>query len=222
MLAETRVLTAFPRRGDEAAAQHPLRCYFAFKEGGASVGRGSGGLLPVVVFAKLQARCASWAQSTSNTEPRLTRRQAEVTFGAQKFELNLVQEMCMIEVVLRVYSRPDEIVSLLQHVLIAKILADFPSISFETNVCDADSGNYLSLPRVRQELTARRQLASNTNVSTMLETFSLRGRVYECAQFDAWVPNQLLDRKDDHGSTSHGGFFDFFICAPRERSALRR
>jgi hypothetical protein len=121
----------------------------------------------------------------------------------------------MIEVVLRVYSWPDEIVSLLQHVLIAKILADFPSISFEINVHDADSGNYLSLQRVRQELATRRQIASNSNVlvSTMLETFTLRGRVYECTQFEAWVPNQLLGRKDDHGSTSHGGLFDFFICA---------
>jgi hypothetical protein len=218
MLTETSALTltAFPRRGDEAAAQRPLRCYFAFKEGGASLDRGSGGLLPAVVFAKLQARCASWAQSTSNTEPRLTRRQAVVTFGAQQFELNLVQEMCMIEVVLCVYSRPDDIVSLLQHVLIAKILADsFPSITFDINVRDADSGNYLPLPRVRQELTTRRRIASNSNVSTMLETFSLRGRVYECAQFEPWVPNQLLDCKDDHGSacTSHGGLFDFFICA---------
>jgi hypothetical protein len=119
----------------------------------------------------------------------------------------------MIEVVMRVYSRPDEIVSLLQHVLIAKILADFPSISFEINVRDADSGNYLSLQRVRQELATRRQIASNSNVATMLETFSLRGRVYECVQFEAWVPNQLLDRNDGHDSTNHGGLFDFFICA---------
>jgi hypothetical protein len=215
MLAETSALTAFPQRGDEAAAQHPLRCYFAFKEGGASLGRGSGGLLPAVVFAKLQASCASWAQSTSNTEPRLTRRQAEVTFGAQQFELNLVQEMCMIEVVLRVYSRPDEIVSLLQHVLIAKILADsFPLITFDINVRDADSSNYLSLQRVRHELATRRQIASNrSNMSAALETFSLRGRVYECAQFEAWVPNQVLDCRDDHSSTSRGGLFDFFICA---------
>jgi GTPase SAR1 family protein len=221
MLAETSALAAFLQRGDEAAVQQPLHCYFAFKEGGASLDRGSGGLLPAVVFAKLQARCASWAQSTSNTEPRLTRRQAEVTFGAQQFELNLVQEMCMIEVVLRVYSRPDEIVSLLQHVLIAKILADsFPLITFDINVRDADSGNYLPLQRVRhelntrRELSARRELASNTsNVSAALETFSLRGQVYEFAQFEAWVPNQLLGCEDDHGSTSHGGLFDFFICA---------
>jgi hypothetical protein len=215
MLAETSALTAFPLRGDEAAAQRPLRCYFAFKEGGASLDRGSGGLLPAVIFAKLQARCASWAQSTSNTEPRLTRRQADVTFGAQKFELNLVQEMCIIEVVLRVYSQPDEIVSLLQHVLIAKILADsFPSITFEINVRDdGNSGDYLPLQRVRQELATRRQIASSSNISTTIETFKLRGRVYECAQFEAWVPNQLSDRKDNHGSTSHGGIFDFFICA---------
>jgi hypothetical protein len=120
----------------------------------------------------------------------------------------------MIEVVLRVYSRPDEIVSLLQHVLIAKILADsFPSITFDINVRDAESGNYLPLQRVRNELAIRRELASNSNVSKMLETFSLRGRVYECAQFEAWAPNQLLDREDDHGSMSHGGLFDFFICA---------
>jgi hypothetical protein len=214
MLVETSALSVFPLRGDETAAQRPLRCCFVFKEGGASLDRGSGGLLPAVVFAKLQARCASWALSTSNTEPRLTKRQAEVTFGAQRFELNLVQEMCMIEVVLRVYSRPDEIVSLLQHVLIAKILADsFPSITFDINVRDAESGNYLPLQRVRNELAIRRELASNSNVSKVLETFNLRGRVYECAQFEGWAPTQLPDHEDDHGSTSHGGLFDFFICA---------
>jgi hypothetical protein len=214
MLAETSALDVFPRRGEETAAQRPLRSYFAFKEGGAPLGHGSGSLLPAVIFAKLQARCASWAQSTSNTEPRLTRRQAEVTFGAQRFELNLVQEECMMEVVLRVYSQPDEIVTLLQHVLIAKLLADsFPSITFNINVRDAESGNYLPLQRVRHELAIRKELALNSNVSTVLETFNLRGQVYECAQFEAWVPKQLLDHRDDYISTSHGGLFDFFICA---------
>jgi hypothetical protein len=86
MLLETSVLCTFPQRGGEAPTQPPLHCYFAFKEEGVSLDRGSSGLLPAVVFAKLQAQCASWAQSTSNTEPRLSRRQAQVTFGAQRFE----------------------------------------------------------------------------------------------------------------------------------------
>jgi hypothetical protein len=213
MLVETSVPSAFPRRGGEPAAQPPLYCYFAFKEGGVSLARGSGGLLPAVVFAKLQARCASWAQSTSNTEPRLTRRHAEVTFGAQQFELNLVQERCMIEVVLRTYSRPDEIVSLLQHVLIAKILADsFPSITFDINVRDADSGDYLPLQRVRQEVGTRKEFALDSNESTAFETFKFRGGIYECAQFEAWVPKRPINREDYH-ITGHGGLFDLFICA---------
>jgi hypothetical protein len=206
MLAETSALTAFPRRGDEVAAQPPLHCYFTFKEGGSSLDRGSGGLLPAVVFAKLQARCASWAQSTSNTEPRLTRRHAVITFGAQQFDLNLVQERCTIEVVLQVYSHPDEIVSLLQHVLIAKILADsFPSMTFDINVRDANSGNYLPLQRVRHEVHTRKELALN-NESTAFKTFNFRGGVYECAQFEAWVPKKHLNRKNYH-SIGHGGAF---------------
>jgi hypothetical protein len=216
MLAETHALSAFPRRGEEVATQLPLHCYFAFKEGGASFDRGSGGLLPAVVFARLQAKCASWAQLTSNIEPRLSRRQAKVTFGAQRFELNLVQEMCMIEVVLRVYSHPVEIISLLQHVLIAKILADaFPSITFDINVRDANSGNYLPLQRVRHELATRRQIELNsTERENTFESFNFRGEMYECAQFAAWLPEERLECNDNHyGSTSHGGLFDFFICA---------
>ena len=43
--------------------------------------------------------CACWAQATSNTEPRLSKHYAEVAFGAQHFELKLVQESCTIAVV---------------------------------------------------------------------------------------------------------------------------
>jgi hypothetical protein len=119
----------------------------------------------------------------------------------------------MIEVVLRVYSHPGEIISLLQHVLIAKILADaFPSITFDINVRDANSGNYLPLQRVRHELATRRQIALNSTEREI--AFKFRGNMYECAQFAAWLPEERLECDDNHyGSTSHGGLFDFFICA---------
>jgi hypothetical protein len=52
----------------------------------------------------------------------------------------------------------------------------------------------------------------NNNESTSFKTFNFRGGVYECAQFEAWVPKSHLNRKDYH-STGHGGLFDFFICA---------
>jgi hypothetical protein len=123
-----------------------LYCYFTFAEEGAH-----GGLLPGVIFTRLQAKCACWAQSTSNTEPRLSRYRAEVTFGAQRFELQLLQEECAIMVVMHVYSQPGSIISLLQRTMLDEILAEnFPLLTYETNVRDNRSGKYVysSLPAV--------------------------------------------------------------------------
>jgi hypothetical protein len=206
---DTLTLTPF-RQQEDTAAQPPLCCYFVFKEEGESFARGSGGMLPAVVFTKLQAKCACWAQATSNTEPRLSRHHADVTFGSQRFELKLAQERCTIEVVLRVYSRPDTIISLLREVMLNKILAEsFPSLTYDINVRDANSGIYLPLERVRLELKTRKN-----NVGAALGTFNFRGGSYECAQFESWIQAEAsTEGCDANFATNDIALYEIFICA---------
>jgi hypothetical protein len=242
MLGDTDEFSPWRSLAQETS-QPPLHCYFTFKEEGAegtSTANGHrGGLLPAVVFTKLQAKCACWAQSTSNTEPRLSRNHAEVTFGAQRFELRLVQENCTIVAILRAYSHPESVISLLQRIMLDVILAEsFPSLVYETNVQDAKSSRYrlnfimyrcplsfvvlhgivslcsryLPLERVQLELATQKEL--NGNSSNLRKTFKFRGCLYDCAQFDAW-----LSTNDDEGSMSPSdiatadGSYDIFICA---------
>jgi hypothetical protein len=217
MLTKTDTLSAVSRR--KCAPVLPaLHCYFVFKEEGASSVRGSGGLLPSVVFAKLQAKCACWAQATSNSEPRLSHHRAEVTFGVQQFDLQLVQESCTIEVVLRVYTQPGAIIYLLQQLMLDEILAEsFPSLTYETNVRDSESGNHLPLERVRLELATRTELAAipnSSNTNAVLDTFKFRGHRYECAQFRSWLSETEIDGKNfDSSIVDNVGLYDIFICA---------
>jgi GTPase SAR1 family protein len=144
MLGDVDVFSTRRKTLATAAAQPVLRCFFVFTEEGAAAVHGSGGMLPAVVFTKLQAKCACWAQTTSNTEPRLSRNHAEIAFGGQQFELQLVQKSCAIVAVLHEYSHPEAIISLLQRVMLDDILAEsFPTLTYETNVRDSKSGRYL-------------------------------------------------------------------------------
>jgi GTPase SAR1 family protein len=165
---------------------------------------GSGGMLPRVIFTKLQAKCASWAQATSNTEPRLSSTHAEVTFGGQKFELHLEQEACAIIALLRVYAEPHVVVSRLKHML-NEILESFPTLTYELNLRDEATGHLLPLERAQLEIVTQKALAN----TQFLEKFELGGIKYDCAQFDAWLPHRKTTTAVDNARQ----LYDVYICA---------
>eukprot|EP00935_MAST-01C_sp_MAST-1C-sp1_P001260 g1260.t1 len=156
-----------------------------------SSGRGtSGGMLPAVVFTKLQAKCAHWAQTTSNAEPVLSKNFAEVCFGAQRFSLRLAQEQCAIMLELRAYTRPQTIVSRLKTMVDDILSESFPSLGYSIHVRDVHTGHYLPLARVELEVMARRAVTRSNEYCVRY-----RGRSYDCAQFEAWIPRE----EDDYG-----------------------
>jgi GTPase SAR1 family protein len=165
---------------------------------------GRGGLLPSVIFTKLQAKCATWAQATSNIEPRLSSTHADVTFGAQQFELHLEQEACAIAVVLSVCHKPHVVVARLKQ-MINDVLESFPALTYEVNVRDQATGHFLPLERTQLEVATQRSLAGTVHLSK----FRFNSLEYDCGQFDAWLPHRQLSNAVDNTRQ----LYDVYICA---------
>eukprot|EP00935_MAST-01C_sp_MAST-1C-sp1_P002625 g2625.t1 len=192
--------------GTTAAASPPLRCFFAFREEGSVTSHG--GLLPSVVFTKLQAKCARWAQSTSNTEPKLSKKCAEVNFGAQRVELELMQESCTIAVVIRSYLHPQAVVATLKQMIDDVLTESFPSLEYSIDVRDNATGDFLPLERVQLELAALRQLVRRFSGGEGMR-LKFRGGTYDVSQFDAWLPQE--GREDETADARDQ--YDVYICA---------
>jgi hypothetical protein len=74
---------------------------------------------------------------------------------------------------------------------------------------------YLPLERVQLELATQRELTANSGYSNndARKTFTFRGCLYDCAQFDAWLPVGGDKGKGLTNTTTADGNYDIFLCA---------